>query len=123
MLHRKFDLIVPGTYSSHISSRSTPAPKNLLVNFCVIESRHRPAIQPKRTGSDDQVCALQRDVPLCCHLAQFRVVRKQVSKSGILRSEFPQLLIKAKVVSDNYCDGRGHCLLHVAGGECWTQSL
>lgn len=28
MLQRKFDLTVPGTYSSHIPSRSTPAPKN-----------------------------------------------------------------------------------------------
>jgi hypothetical protein len=28
MLQKKFDLTVPGTYSSHIPSCSTPAPKN-----------------------------------------------------------------------------------------------
>src|SRR5438552_12895586 len=28
-----------------------------------------------------------------------------------------------EVISDNHGDRRSHCLLHIAGRECWTQSL
>jgi hypothetical protein len=37
--------MLPGTYSSHIPSRSTTAPEELRIDVGVVESRHGTAIQ------------------------------------------------------------------------------
>ena len=41
-----------------------------LIRTGVVEARHGAAVQSQRTGSDDEVSALQRPVSHCRHLGQ-----------------------------------------------------
>src|SRR5207245_8623108 len=110
MLHTKFDLIVPDTYSSHIPSRSTPAPKNSSSTLALSNPDIGPQSSPRARAAIIRYapCNVLFRFAVTC---QCRVVRKQVSKARIVRSELRQLLVETKVISDNHRDRRGHCLL------------
>src|SRR6266568_9476975 len=47
--------------------------EELLVHLCVIETGHRSAIEPDRSGRQDQVRALQARIPLRGRFDQLRV--------------------------------------------------
>src|ERR1700687_5469302 len=87
MLQRKFDLTVPRYVLFAHSVTLDARPEKLLIDLGVIKSRHWTAVQSEGASRDNQIRALQRAVPFCRDLCQFRIVCKQVSKARILRSK------------------------------------
>jgi len=83
MLQRKFDLIVPGMYSSHIPSRSTPAPKNSSSTLALSNPDIWTAIQSDGASRDNQIRALQRAVPFCSDFCQPKAENLVAALAGI----------------------------------------
>lgn len=96
-MHRKFDLIVPGTYSSHMASRSTPALKNSSSTLAL----SKPDIGPQ---SSPRARAAMMRYPPCSVLLRFAVTP---ANSGLF-AKYPETADCGAQVSAAFRRNGGH---------------
>ena len=87
--------------------------EELLVHLRVIETGHRSAIEPERSGRQDQVRALQAGIPLRGRFNQLGVTLKQLLHAGAVRKQLRQLVVELQVVRDDHGHRRRHGLLDI----------
>jgi hypothetical protein len=91
-LHKKFESYVSLREELLLASETRLAgSEKHLVDFRIIEARHRAAIETERSGSQKQVATLQSRVPLCCRLHQLRVALEERDHPWVLREQLRQM--------------------------------
>src|SRR5438874_546277 len=116
------DMIAVSKVAQQIGLDRRPG-EEFLVNACIIESRHRSAVQTQGTGRNHKIPGLQTAVAKCRLLKVGRTALLPGFARARIGTELWHELIKFQVIADNGGRRRGHGLLDIARIQMWFQPL